>query len=478
MNGVLSQNHVLTVTGNCYSELGVVPLLGRLLTAEDSNPSRSTPSQVAVIGYEFWQSRFGGALDVVSKRIFVEGHPFTIIGVTRKWFTALSMGEPPEVTIPITAMQLLQDGPFSLTFAGLVAWSWPFRTQLRAIAHPRPGGYKNLDLNSYHKQLIEHISSLPGVGSVSFSTRSIPRPQDWHDIVSATTADSTSETSLMTNGATVSPGFFRTLGIPLLRGRDFEETDDEQHPRLAIVNSSLAERLFPDGDAIGKTIRDGFMPDFQNIEIVGIVGNARIFDFRDADAPAIFISYLQYPTQWGYLIVRTRETPNALAKTVDGEIASLGHEYPLGTQTVAQVISGELVGAARYRHALRFFCGSCAAARFYRPVWSDVLCCHAPHPRNWCSYGTGSTAGEYSLDRVARNARSGAVGDSHRHSLRPSSNPPHRQHAIRSVPERSPNDHWRLNTASPCGIVCGLSASATSFRHRSNCSSALGMRGG
>jgi predicted permease len=114
VNGVLSQSHVLTVTGNCYSELGVASLLGRLLTPEDSNPSSGTSSQVTVIGYEFWQRRLGGALDVVGKQIRVEGHPFTIIGITRKWFTGLSTGEPPEVTIPITAAPLIQGGKFSL----------------------------------------------------------------------------------------------------------------------------------------------------------------------------------------------------------------------------------------------------------------------------------------------------------------------------------------------------------------------------
>jgi len=115
VNGVLAQNHVMTVTGNCYSELGVSPLLGRLLTPEDSNPSNGTTSQVAVLGYEFWRSRFGGASDTVGKQIRVEGHLFTIIGVTRKWFSGMTTGEPPDITIPITAYPSLMEGnEFSL----------------------------------------------------------------------------------------------------------------------------------------------------------------------------------------------------------------------------------------------------------------------------------------------------------------------------------------------------------------------------
>ncbi len=591
VNGILSQNHVVAVTGNGYSELGVAPLLGRLLIPEDSNPSSGTTSQVAVLGYEFWQSRLGGALDVVEKQIRIEGHPFSIIGVTRKWFAGMTTGQPPDITIPITAYPALMEGnEFTLdtrsilwlsvigrlkdsvtieqaraqlqsfwpdvllatasterpgprrqrflsmglevssaakgftsglrsqfarplyVLAGIVGlillvacvnlanlmlaraaarshemsvrvaigasrWSlarqvlteslalslvgallglafafWGSRLlvllmtqgslfpatldvspdlrvlsltasvailtgvlfgiapawrssredpatvlqqnarnlsggtgnlskaliitqvglslvlllgagllarsfeKLRSIdlgfqkdsvleiaLYPTPGGYQNLDLNSYHKQLLARTSSLPGVGSVSFGDATIPSPQGWHDTVSQMTADSSTGIRLMANAAMVSPGFFRTLGIPLLRGRDFNETDDEKHARIAIVNSNLAERLFPNGDAIGKTIRFGFMPDYENIEIVGIARNARIFDIRDATTPVIFLSSFQYPHEWGGLIVRTKEAPEALAKTIGHEVESLGHEYVLRTRTVAQTISAELV---------------------------------------------------------------------------------------------------------------------------------------
>ena len=72
VNGVLGQSRVYSATGNYYSELGVAPLLGRLLTAED-----------------------------------VEGQPFTIVGVTRKWFVGLTPGELPEVTVPITTIPIV-----------------------------------------------------------------------------------------------------------------------------------------------------------------------------------------------------------------------------------------------------------------------------------------------------------------------------------------------------------------------------------
>jgi predicted permease len=214
---------------------------------------------------------------------------------------------------------------------------------LEITLNPRPGGYKNLDLNSYNKQLLARVSSLPGVDSVSFGDATIPSPQGWHETVSPMTADSSTGIRLMANAVSVSPGFFRALGIPLLRGRDFVEADDQHHPRLAIVNSNLAEQLFPNGDAVGKRIRFGFMPDYENIEIVGITRNARIFDIRDATTPVLFLSSLQYPSEWGGLLVRTKESPEALEKTIGHEVESLGREYVIRTRTVAQTIDAELV---------------------------------------------------------------------------------------------------------------------------------------
>jgi predicted permease len=143
----------------------------------------------------------------------------------------------------------------------------------------------------------------------------------------------------------VSPGFFRTLGIRLARGRDFGWSDDEQHPHVAILSSALAGRLFPSGSALGQRIRFGFMPEFQNLEVVGIASNTRLLDLHNGAAPVVYLSCFQYPqwTQQGNLFVRTRGAPEALARVVGHEIESLGHEYPLSTKTVAEAINQALV---------------------------------------------------------------------------------------------------------------------------------------
>ena len=150
---------------------------------------------------------------------------------------------------------------------------------------------------------------------------------------------------MMANEAMVSPDFMQTLGISLVRGRDFDWADDEHHPRVAIVSGSLAERLFPLGNAVGQRIRFGFMPELQDLEVVGIATNARLFDLHNAIAPVIYLPCSQHPqwTQQGDLLVRTRLAPETLARSVGNAIESLGHEYPLRTKTIAQEVSQALV---------------------------------------------------------------------------------------------------------------------------------------
>jgi predicted permease len=91
------------VSGSYYDVLGVPAALGRTLTPADDSPSESRA--VAVIGYGYWQRRFGGTPDVIGQSIEVNGRPFAIVGVTPRGFAGTEAGRPVDVTIPLS-MQL------------------------------------------------------------------------------------------------------------------------------------------------------------------------------------------------------------------------------------------------------------------------------------------------------------------------------------------------------------------------------------
>jgi predicted permease len=214
---------------------------------------------------------------------------------------------------------------------------------LEVTLSPRPSGYRDLDMNTYHKQLVKRISAIPGVRSVSFSDARIPSQEGWRDIVSTISAEP--GTGPMVNSTTVAPSFLQTLGIHLIDGRDFDWNDDDRHPFVAIVNRNLAERLFQHGHAIGERIRFGVFPDFQSLEIVGIADDARIFDLRNQAAFTLYLPSLQHSklALWGNLFIRARVSPETLTRQVTYEVESLGHEYVIRTRSVSQATNELLV---------------------------------------------------------------------------------------------------------------------------------------
>ena len=107
VNGMLARADTWAFDGNLFSELGAAPEIGRLFGPEDVDLSAPNPPQLAVLGYGFWQRHFGASRDVLGKTIKIEDVPFTVIGVTRNSFTAISADMPPEVIIPLNAEPLI-----------------------------------------------------------------------------------------------------------------------------------------------------------------------------------------------------------------------------------------------------------------------------------------------------------------------------------------------------------------------------------
>jgi predicted permease len=114
IGGALSRNDIWAVTGNFYSALGATPELGRLIGPEDDDLRAASPTPVAVLAFNFWQRHYGGDASAIGKVLKIEGAAFTIIGVTRPNFTGISADRLPEVTIPLTAMPLLERLPHTV----------------------------------------------------------------------------------------------------------------------------------------------------------------------------------------------------------------------------------------------------------------------------------------------------------------------------------------------------------------------------
>jgi len=127
---------------------------------------------------------------------------------------------------------------------------------------------------------------------------------------------------------TVDEGYFETLEIPILRGRAFQASDAADAPRVAIVNEQLARRYWPDGDALGKTLRLD-RRDGTPVEIVGIAPTLRYQDTNDLPVDFVYFPLAQRPKPRMVLLLRSHGDPLELVETVRQVVRSIDPNLPL-----------------------------------------------------------------------------------------------------------------------------------------------------
>jgi predicted permease len=164
----------------------------------------------------------------------------------------------------------------------------------------------------------------------------------------------------------VSPGFFRTFEIPLMKGRYLTDSDLESSPWVVVINETMARQAFPNEDPLGKHLYLKIMgggtglnvDETQPREIVGVVGDVRQFGPRGGPMPIMYGSYRQHA--WEYpggfymshlrknLVIRTASDPTALTGVLQKAIAEIDKDQAVyNIQTVEQALS-ESLGAWRF----------------------------------------------------------------------------------------------------------------------------------
>jgi putative ABC transport system permease protein len=156
----------------------------------------------------------------------------------------------------------------------------------------------------------------------------------------------------------VSDGYFRALGIPVLRGRVFAPSDTHGAPLVLMVNQALADRYFEKGeDPVGHTLL-AFRP--EPATIVGVAGNTRQTGLREAPLPEIYLPVSQYGNQFGTmsLVVSAQLPPAGLVSAVRETIASVDRGVPISNvKTMEEVISDSLADRGLYALLLGIFAG-------------------------------------------------------------------------------------------------------------------------
>jgi putative ABC transport system permease protein len=154
-------------------------------------------------------------------------------------------------------------------------------------------------------------------------------------------------------------GWFTAMGIPLLRGRLIEATDDKQAPQVLVVNQAFTKRFFPNSEAIGKRIRLGKLTnDFHWATIVGVVGDVRGFALNEPPQPTMYWPVAQIrSTPALAIVVRTEGDPAALGSSVRNAIAEIDPGQPIyDLQTLDQLVAKSL-GQRRFTLTLMLLFG-------------------------------------------------------------------------------------------------------------------------
>jgi putative ABC transport system permease protein len=159
-----------------------------------------------------------------------------------------------------------------------------------------------------------------------------------------------------------SPGYFATMRIPLLRGRDFASSDGADQPGVAIVSRSFAERYWPGEDPLGRRVRRGTNP--RPLTVIGVVGDVSDAGFSQPPAPTIYISFDQNnvaitPVS---LVVRTAGDPLALTNTLRAAVFSADPGQPIDSVATVEQFLADSLGPQRFRTTLLLALGGIGLA--------------------------------------------------------------------------------------------------------------------
>jgi len=157
----------------------------------------------------------------------------------------------------------------------------------------------------------------------------------------------------------VTPGWFDAMGIPTVRGRLIERSDDEKAQRVLVVNQAFAKRFFPNADAIGKRVRLGKLTaDFPWATIVGIVGDVRGFALDEPPEPTMYWPVAQIrATPSLAIVVRTQSDPAALATAVRAAIGEIDQAQPIYDMQPLDQLVAKSLGQRRFTLTLMLLFG-------------------------------------------------------------------------------------------------------------------------
>ena len=200
-----------------------------------------------------------------------------------------------------------------------------FRVALPGFKYKSPE-----EVIAFYKRLEDRLAALPGVQHVG-SNYLLPLSSvalAWEPItVDGYVPKAAGEDLIIASSGYVNPDYFKAMGMPLLKGRYFDDRDVRGAPDVAIVDDKLAERFWPNEDAIGKRMRRGDQGPWRTV--IGVVADTKEYEVDGEPPITAFYPNRQLGVGTRYIVVKTRSDPTAMVSAVTREVQALDADLPV-----------------------------------------------------------------------------------------------------------------------------------------------------
>jgi len=231
--------------------------------------------------------------------------------------------------VALSLMLLIGAGLFARSLYNVKNIDAGFHTDhlISFAVQPSLNGYSQERMRGLFERLQENIGRLPGIRAASMAEVTLLAGDNEVTTIDIEGYHAKEDEDMNVFQNKIGPGFFATLGMPLLAGRDLTNADGPKAPQTVIVNERFAKHFFGDENPIGRRIR--FSREKDSIEIVGMVRDGKIVDLREKPQRCVYLPYAQ--SQIGYMTFYARATqePTAVAQMLREEVRRQDPNLPI-----------------------------------------------------------------------------------------------------------------------------------------------------
>ncbi len=254
--------------------------------------------------------------------------------------------------IGVTVMLLVGAGLLARSFAGLQRVDPGFDVSNLLVLRIAPDvtRYEGRRVIDYYDRVLDSIRELPGVASAAAVTV-LPMStigSDFYRPYWLNGPRPAGDAVSQANVRMATPGYFATLGLPMVAGREFSAQDDATSPRVIVINESLARREWNGDNPIGRTLILDYQGGPSSRQVVGVVGDARYRGPRSEPAPEIFIPHAQNPYLVMNVVARTAIDPASMAQTARAQALKIDADQPVHSVTTMETLLAETMQQDRF----------------------------------------------------------------------------------------------------------------------------------